>query len=74
MLIGSGQHAAVMVIVLTLGQMKTLEITRLMLGNGHKKIVASTIAEIRGALPLVADGVLEEVRITSRALDTRARF
>ena len=63
-----------MAIVLTLGQMKTLEITRLMLGNKYKKIVASTIAEIRGALPLVADGVLEEVRIIPRALDTRAPF
>lgn len=34
-----------------------------MLGNGrYKKIVASTLCEIRGCLPLVKEGILEEVR------------
>lgn len=33
-----------------------------MLGKKHKKIVASTLAEVRGALPLVAEGLLDEVR------------
>lgn len=33
-----------------------------MLGNGrYKKIVASTLCEIRGCLPLVKEGILEEV-------------
>lgn len=42
--------------------LKSLEVTRMMLGDGkHKKIVASTLAEIRGVLPLVEEGVLEEV-------------
>lgn len=32
-----------------------------MLGNGrYKKIVASTLCEIRGCLPLVKEGILEE--------------
>lgn len=34
----------------------------MLLGKRHKKIVASTLAEIRGALPLVGEGLLEEVR------------
>lgn len=33
-----------------------------MLGKKHKKIITSTLAEIRGALPLVSEGLLEEVR------------
>lgn len=34
----------------------------MMLGNGtHRRIVASTLAEIRGVLPLVKEGVLDEV-------------
>ncbi|KAM0334341.1 hypothetical protein ACHAQA_001366 [Verticillium albo-atrum] len=38
-----------------------LEITRLMLRDGkNKKIIASTIPEIEGALPLVKEGLLEE--------------
>lgn len=34
-----------------------------MLGGGavHRKIVASTLREIRGVLPLVKEGVLDEV-------------
>lgn len=33
-----------------------------MLGNGkYRSIVASTLAEIRGALPLVQEGILDEV-------------
>ncbi|KAF4431474.1 D-serine dehydratase [Fusarium acutatum] len=39
----------------------TLEITRLMLANGrYRSVVASTLAEIRGVLPLVHEGVLDE--------------
>ncbi|OAA64746.1 alanine racemase domain-containing protein [Niveomyces insectorum RCEF 264] len=41
--------------------LKTLEATRLMLGNKYKKIVASTLAEIRGIVPLAEEGVIEEV-------------
>lgn len=34
----------------------------MMLGYGtHKKIVVSTLCEIRGALPLVEEGILDEV-------------
>ncbi|KAK7600583.1 hypothetical protein V3481_002116 [Fusarium oxysporum f. sp. vasinfectum] len=41
--------------------LKTLEITRLMLANGrYRSVVASTLAEIRGVLPLVQEGVLDE--------------
>ncbi|EGU77372.1 hypothetical protein FOXB_12113 [Fusarium oxysporum f. sp. conglutinans Fo5176] len=41
--------------------LKTLEITRLMLANGrYRSVVASTLAEIRGILPLVQEGVLDE--------------
>ena len=33
-----------------------------MLGNGtHRRIVASTLAEIRGALQLAKEGILDEV-------------
>lgn len=33
-----------------------------MLGEGkYRSIIASTIAEIRGALPLVQEGILDEV-------------
>lgn len=48
----------------------------MLLGKRHKKIVASTVAEIRGALPLVGEGLLEEVRthkhrkITPQPVDT----
>ncbi len=41
--------------------LKSLEVTRLMLGGKYRKIVASTLAEIRGVLPLVEEGLLEEV-------------
>ncbi|KAL4867616.1 hypothetical protein BDV12DRAFT_118008 [Aspergillus spectabilis] len=41
--------------------LKSLEVTRMMLGNGqHRKLVASTLAEIEGTLPLVKEGVLDE--------------
>ncbi|KAM5365665.1 hypothetical protein ACJA88_012401 [Fusarium oxysporum] len=41
--------------------LKTLEITRLMLANGrYRSVVASTLAEMRGVLPLVQEGVLDE--------------
>lgn len=34
----------------------------MMLGNGiHRRIVASTLAEIRGAVSLAKEGVLDEV-------------
>jgi hypothetical protein len=34
----------------------------MMLSNKFRGIVASTIAEIRGVLPLVDEGLLDEVR------------
>jgi hypothetical protein len=38
-----------------------------MLANGrYKKIVASTLSEIRGCLPLVKEGILEEVPLVIR--------
>ncbi|OJJ50623.1 hypothetical protein ASPZODRAFT_148099 [Penicilliopsis zonata CBS 506.65] len=41
--------------------LKSLEVTRMMLNGGkHRKIIASTLAEIEGALPLVQEGILEE--------------
>ncbi|KAF4982204.1 hypothetical protein FZEAL_2088 [Fusarium zealandicum] len=41
--------------------LKSLEVTRMMLAGGKfKGIVASTIPEIQGALPLVKEGILEE--------------
>ncbi|KAE8355061.1 putative serine dehydratase domain-containing protein [Aspergillus coremiiformis] len=41
--------------------LKSLEVTRMMLGNGqHRKIVASTLCEIRGAIPLAKEGILDE--------------
>lgn len=34
----------------------------MMLGGGlHRKVVASTLPEIRGVLPLVKEGLLDEV-------------
>ncbi|KAL5340868.1 putative serine dehydratase domain-containing protein [Aspergillus crustosus] len=42
--------------------LKSLEITRLMLANGaHRKLVASTLPEIEGSLPLVQEGILDEI-------------
>ncbi|KAJ0305938.1 hypothetical protein COL5a_002741 [Colletotrichum fioriniae] len=42
--------------------LKSLEVTRLMLGNGkYKRVVASTLSEIRGLLPLAEEGILKEV-------------
>ncbi|KAH8701617.1 putative serine dehydratase domain-containing protein [Talaromyces proteolyticus] len=41
--------------------LKTIEATRIMLANGkYRKIVASTLCEIRGCLPLVKEGILDE--------------
>ncbi|KAF2089039.1 hypothetical protein K490DRAFT_64249 [Saccharata proteae CBS 121410] len=41
--------------------LKSLEVTKMMLGGVHKGVVASTLREIRGLLPLVEEGVLEEI-------------
>ena len=42
--------------------LQCIEVTRMMLGNGtHRRIVASTLAEIRGSLGLVKEGILDEV-------------
>ncbi|KAL4735428.1 putative serine dehydratase domain-containing protein [Aspergillus similis] len=41
--------------------LKSLEVTRMMLGNGqHRRIVASTLPEIEGAIPLAKEGILDE--------------
>ncbi|KAI9040197.1 D-serine ammonia-lyase DSD1 [Aspergillus affinis] len=41
--------------------LKSIEVTRKMLANGlHRKIVASTVCEIRGSIPLVKEGILDE--------------
>ncbi|RGP78215.1 d-serine dehydratase [Fusarium longipes] len=41
--------------------LKSLEVTRLMLGEGkYKGMIASTLPEIKGALPLVEEGLVEE--------------
>ncbi|KAL4965305.1 D-serine ammonia-lyase DSD1 [Aspergillus stella-maris] len=40
--------------------LKSLEVTRMMLGSQHRRIVASTLPEIEGAVPLVKEGVLDE--------------
>ncbi|CAH0020392.1 unnamed protein product [Clonostachys rhizophaga] len=41
--------------------LKTLEMTRLMLAGGKfRSIVASTVTEIKGCLPLVSEGILDE--------------
>ncbi|PWY66815.1 hypothetical protein BO94DRAFT_528515 [Aspergillus sclerotioniger CBS 115572] len=41
--------------------LKSLELTRLMLANGtHRRIVASTLSELRGVLPLAKEGILDE--------------
>lgn len=46
---------------------QTLEVTRLMLAGGkYKGMIASTIPEIKGALPLVEEGLVEEVRLFPR--------
>lgn len=42
----------------------------MLLGKRHKKIVASTVAEIRGSLPLVREGLLEEVRKHHISIDS----
>ncbi|GJD04259.1 alanine racemase [Colletotrichum higginsianum] len=44
--------------------LKSLEVTRLMLGDGKfKKTVASTLSEIRGLLPLAKEGILDEAQV-----------
>ncbi|KAF3023090.1 hypothetical protein E8E14_013279 [Neopestalotiopsis sp. 37M] len=49
--------------------LKTLEITRMMLGNGkYRSVVASTLAEIRGLLPLVKEGQLDELEALRKSL------
>ncbi|KAM0425070.1 hypothetical protein ACHAPT_009629 [Fusarium lateritium] len=41
--------------------LKSLEVTRMMLAGGkYRGIVASTVPEIQGALPLVKEGILDE--------------
>ncbi|KAJ5497059.1 hypothetical protein N7463_009046 [Penicillium fimorum] len=41
--------------------LKCIEVTRMMLGDGvHRRIVASTLSEIRGCLDLVKEGKLDE--------------
>lgn len=41
---------------------QSIEVTRMMLGGGkHRSIVASTVCEIEGVLPLVEEGILDEV-------------
>ncbi|CAF3452323.1 unnamed protein product, partial [Fusarium graminearum] len=41
--------------------LKTLELTRMMIAEGkYKGMIASTIPEIKGALPLVEEGLVEE--------------
>ncbi|KAF4450263.1 D-serine dehydratase [Fusarium austroafricanum] len=41
--------------------LKTIEVTRLMMAGGkYRGIIASTIPEIQGALPLVKEGILDE--------------
>ena len=48
----------------SLQTLQSLEVTRMMLAGGkYRGIVASTIPEIKGALPLVKEGILDEVRI-----------
>jgi hypothetical protein len=41
---------------------QSLEVTRMMLADGrYRGIIASTLAEMHGVLPLVEEGILEEV-------------
>ncbi|KXG47662.1 uncharacterized protein PGRI_015320 [Penicillium griseofulvum] len=40
--------------------LKCIEVTRMMLGDVHRGIVASTLSEIRGCLDLVKEGKLDE--------------
>lgn len=47
--------------ILTSKLVKSIEVTRRMLGGVHRQIVASTLCEIRGALPLVGENLLDEV-------------
>lgn len=48
--------------LLTELNLQCTEVTGMMLGDGlHRKMVASTLCEIRGALDLVNEGKLDEV-------------
>lgn len=58
-----------MIAFLIVWEFQCNEVTRMMLGNGtHRRIVASTLAEIRGALDLVESGELDEVSINALPL------
>lgn len=58
-----------MIAFLIVWEFKCNEVTRMMLGNGtHRRIVASTLAEIRGALDLLETGELDEVTINQLPL------
>ena len=41
-----------------------------MLGGRYRKVVVSTLAEIRGLLPLVKEGCVDEVIIDTPVLDS----
>ena len=55
---------------LVVNSSKTAEATRLMLGGRHRKVVVSTLAEIRGVLPLVKEECVDEVNIKIPVLDS----
>jgi hypothetical protein len=42
--------------------LQSAEATRMMLGGVFRKVIVSTMAEIRGLLPLVREGLIDEVR------------
>jgi D-serine deaminase-like pyridoxal phosphate-dependent protein len=42
-----------------------VEITRLLLGKSHSKVIVSTLAEAYGAKPLIDEGIIKEVRFSS---------
>jgi len=47
----------------------------MMLGNGrHRRIVASTLCEIRGAIALAQEGILDEVRLAHSHSSTKTKF
>jgi hypothetical protein len=41
----------------------------MMLGGIYKKVVVSTLREIRGLLPLVKEGVIDEVHMANHLLN-----
>ena len=56
--------------MLTAMNSQTLEVTRMMLAGGkYRGIVASTLPEIEGALPLVKEGLLDEVSFCARSIN-----